>query len=359
MAKALDMAEALAVKTGANEVMTAVRDCKQQMEPISYECLGCKRCWGAEAANLAYAAGADPESLCCDSARNERRRVWPVVAGDYMIGSANARVAVCTLSNAQLPAEIVDIAGGTVAIAGKCETENIGVEKIVLNIVSNPKIRWLILCGTDAEGHWPGSAILKLKEFGVDTGMKVLNTGARRPVLKNLSLVEVSRFREQIEVVSRIGSANPGEIAALTTELAGRELPRLPDWKLESRQVPHITARPPENLKLDKAGFFVVIPDRTNGVIACEHYSCDGVLMTVINGKSADMIASTVVEMGLISQLDHAAYLGRELTKAEMSLKLGIEYVQDRALGDLPEECEKKNSDEGDCSTGRGCSSCH
>jgi dihydropteroate synthase len=33
--------------------------------------------------------------------------------------------------------------------------------------------------------------------------------------------------------------------------------------------------------------------------------------------------------MGLLSRLDHAGYLGRELTKAKLALDLGWNYVQD------------------------------
>jgi hypothetical protein len=42
------------------------------------------------------------------------------------------------------------------------------------------------------------------------------------------------------------------------------------------------------------------------------------------------------VEQGLLTQLDHAAYLGRELAKAEIALKTGSHYEQDAALGILP-----------------------
>jgi len=45
-----------------------------------------------------------------------------------------------------------------------------------------------------------------------------------------------------------------------------------------------------------------------------------------------------VVEEGLVTQLDHAAYLGRELAKAEVALKTGAHYEQDAALGILPSE---------------------
>ncbi len=77
---------------------------------------------------------------------------------------------------------------------------------------------------------------------------------------------------------------------------------------------------------------------RRKGIIACEHYSNDGTLTTVIDGKTANLIASTVVQRGLVSQHDHAAYLGRELARGEMAMKFGVEYTQDRALGEMSTE---------------------
>lgn len=341
MAKALDVAESLAAGIGAGDVLAVVREHKQRMMQIAYECLGCKRCWGAEASNLAHEAGGGTESTCCEDTRIECNQGWPVASGDYVLGSPSAPVAVCTLSDTSLPAMMAEKAGNAVAIAGRCETENIGIEKVVLNIISNPNIRWLILCGADTEGHLPGDAMVRLKESGVDTSMRVHGTAARRPVLRNLSLVEVARFREQIQVIDRIGRADLDEIAELATELADTAAPTLPDWEHQARRVPHVEAKAPERLKLDEAGFFIIIPDHSRGIIACEHYSNDGTLTTVIDGKTANLIASTAIERGLVSQLDHATYLGRELARAEMAMEFGVEYVQDRALGTLPTEQEE------------------
>jgi len=63
-----------------------------------------------------------------------------------------------------------------------------------------------------------------------------------------------------------------------------------------------------------------------NGKIVCEHEN-----VTII-GKTAKEIIDTIIELDLVSRLDHAGYLGRELMKAEMALKLGKNYVQDEGL---------------------------
>ncbi len=60
--------------------------------------------------------------------------------------------------------------------------------------------------------------------------------------------------------------------------------------------------------------------------IVCKHDR-----MTII-GKSAKEIADTAIRHNLLSRLDHAAYLGRELMKAEIAKLLRKNYIQDRDL---------------------------
>ncbi len=56
-------------------------------------------------------------------------------------------------------------------------------------------------------------------------------------------------------------------------------------------------------------------------------------------GSNARDILNTLIDMGLVSRLDHAGYLGRELEKAEVALFFGRSYVQDEPL--MPSSAEK------------------
>ncbi len=82
---------------------------------------------------------------------------------------------------------------------------------------------------------------------------------------------------------------------------------------------------------MDKAGYFVILPLADKKVISVEHYGYDHTLLRVIEGPTARALYKTIVTEGWVSELSHAAYLGRELTKAELSLTHGIKYVQDGA----------------------------
>jgi dihydropteroate synthase len=69
----------------------------------------------------------------------------------------------------------------------------------------------------------------------------------------------------------------------------------------------------------------------TEGLIFAVH-SKDGVADVSIKGLSAKDICDTILQRGLVSELDHALYMGRELSKAEIALKTKRSYVQDEPL---------------------------
>ena len=51
-----------------------------------------------------------------------------------------------------------------------------------------------------------------------------------------------------------------------------------------------------------------------------------------ITGKTAIEIVNTLIKEEFISSLQHAADMGIELNKAEISLNYDLEYIQDKDL---------------------------
>jgi tetrahydromethanopterin S-methyltransferase subunit A len=342
------------------------------MEPIAYDCIGCKKCWGADAiiqlanrfeqvalsecSNDGSDGGTKREHMSTTT-NGPHECSWPPHPGEYIVGNPAGSIAICTLSNRELPQKLIAVAGPDLAIAGRCDTENIGIEKVVLNVLANSRIRWLILCGVEAPGHRAADAFLRLKERGVDPNMRVLESASWRPILKNLSLFDVARFREQIELVNLIGVTAVSKILEAASEVANKPATTLSlqtqdNSNRTASRVKRLKAAAPKTLRLDKAGFFVVLPQAATGVIVCEHYENSGRLAHVIEGPQAALIAATVIECGLLTQLDHAAYLGRELAKAEIALKTGSHYEQDAALGLLPSKNSQRTErcEDLDCS---------
>ena len=55
-------------------------------------------------------------------------------------------------------------------------------------------------------------------------------------------------------------------------------------------------------------------------------------MVEIVKGKTAIEIVNTLIREKFISTLQHAADMGIELHKAELSLKHGFKYIQDKDL---------------------------
>jgi tetrahydromethanopterin S-methyltransferase subunit A len=66
-------------------------------------------------------------------------------------------------------------------------------------------------------------------------------------------------------------------------------------------------------------------------MITVEHYSYNNKLLRTIEGKNSRDIYLTIVSNRWITELSHAAYIGKELEKAELSIQKGFKFVQDGA----------------------------
>jgi tetrahydromethanopterin S-methyltransferase subunit A len=73
------------------------------------------------------------------------------------------------------------------------------------------------------------------------------------------------------------------------------------------------------------------MPSRKDGNILVEHYSYDNKLLRKIEGKNSRDIYFTIINNNWVTELSHAAYLGKELAKAELSVKKSFKFVQDGA----------------------------
>lgn len=108
-------------------------------------------------------------------------------------------------------------------------------------------------------------------------------------------------------------------------------------------------------IELDPSGYFLIYLDREANQICVEHFTnaindrglavdpetgkplnCRGSLKrkptAVFKAKTAKELCIQLFEDSappLLSKLDHAAYLGRELMRAELALAHGEDYVQD------------------------------
>lgn len=140
---------------------------------------------------------------------------WPVINGDYVVGDPESPVAAATLAShiEQIPVD----AGA--AIAGPCKTENLGIEKMMANIISNPNIRFLVLCGSEVQGHITGQSIEALHANGVDPEKrKIVNATGAIPFIENIPDEGIERFQQQLEIVSIIDTEDAAAIQSKIKE---------------------------------------------------------------------------------------------------------------------------------------------
>lgn len=140
---------------------------------------------------------------------------YPPEEGCYLRGNDRSPVAAAVIlrwMREQTPPDIENLVRVAVesgaALAGTLQTENIGIEKIICNIVSNPNIRYPVVCGPESPGHLVGDALLALANNGLDDRRRIIGTEAPTPYLFNVQPEFVQRFRDQITLIDLINEGS-------------------------------------------------------------------------------------------------------------------------------------------------------
>ena len=130
---------------------------------------------------------------------------YPPEEGRYIRGNDASPVAVAIIlcsDGDKIPPEIENLVRAGIesgaALSGTVQTENIGFEKIICNVVANPNIRYLIIGGPESEGHKTGEALI---QNGVDDKMRIKDTFAPHPFPYNLPMAFIKRLQEQLSVI--------------------------------------------------------------------------------------------------------------------------------------------------------------
>jgi len=96
---------------------------------------------------------------------------------------------------------------------------------------------------------------------------------------------------------------------------------RIKDWKMEPK------------------GYFLIAVNKKKKIIRVGYCKFTRLgnspvndMVAEIKGKTAIEIVNTLIREKFISTLQHAADMGIELHKAELSLKYGLKYIQDKDL---------------------------
>jgi tetrahydromethanopterin S-methyltransferase subunit A len=145
---------------------------------------------------------------------------WPVITGEYEVGNPENPVAVVTCGSHIKGADL--LAAGA-AIAGPCKTENIGIEKLTANLISNPNIRYLIVTGMEVKGHITGQAIEAFVKDGIDKEGRIIGAKGAIPFIQNLTPESIERIREQVQAVMMMDTEDMGAITGKIRELVSKD----------------------------------------------------------------------------------------------------------------------------------------
>jgi hypothetical protein len=261
-----------------------------------------------------------------------------------------------------------------------------GIGLLVQSIVARPTIRYLVVCGVDFADS--GRALVALCEQGLTADGTIVGTDTRLAV----DATTVDRFRRQVTLVDLRGCTRAAEVAAVIRALpgvtpaagaAGLSGPTGPrssgavgiaeDVGRGASAAAHVaaagapaadaapsSATPAEGPRRDdsqraadagSAGPSIVIPasrSRTalqpdprgnfliavaaGEIVAAHATTTGGPTGQRFSGGTAAEVYGAILGADLVSRLDHAAYLGAELARAEIALRADVPYRQDSAL---------------------------
>ncbi len=142
------------------------------------------------------------------------------------------------------------------------------------------------------------------------------------------NVAEVRRAREMM-MISKIRSTVPKDLGLDLLILKEKRKVFDPYDKNLEKVARAIHASTKREFKLDPKGFFKIFVDKSE-IVAVLYAGKEPKI--VIKGKTAEEICDEIIERGLISEIEHATYVGRELQKAEIALRTGRGYLQEKEL---------------------------
>lgn len=129
-------------------------------------------------------------------------------------------VSLCTLSSIDLLIKISKLSiMNNLIIAGRLYSENKGIDQMISFCRENPQLKYIILCGKDTKGHYPGNALISLIEHGIDNDRKILKTIAPSPFLCSHK-DDIAVFKKQVSVIDMIGCFDINKISKMVCMLS-------------------------------------------------------------------------------------------------------------------------------------------
>lgn len=255
---------------------------------------------------------------------------WPFVSGRYHVLDVDAPVVVAVAGEEAVAEDLAGVAPLGLSMVALLRTGG-DIERLARNIASNLSIQYLLIVGADAKRKALGNALLVLTDDGGSSDEETASL--LRSLRSKLDEEALRDLSKQIRTIDMLGCDDLDKILARIAQLAAdAKRPNTgfvaPGGGAEEGVERVIAARnmtyasPP-----DKGGDFKI---RVDGkAIVVEHGNSKNGTLRIIEGVTARDICLTLIRNGWVTKLDHAAYLGRELARAEFALNQGLPFTQD------------------------------
>ncbi len=145
---------------------------------------------------------------------------------------------------------------------------------------------------------------------------------------KAMGSVKELRIASEMMMLSKARKSAPKDVGFDLLML--KEKRRKPVMKLHDEEL--IVAKKDEKWRLDHKGCFRIGICEVEGEGDKKIYAKHSPTEKWIVGKSANEVMDTILRLDMVSLFEHASYLSRELTKAELALRLNRNYEQDEDL---------------------------
>jgi tetrahydromethanopterin S-methyltransferase subunit A len=134
-----------------------------------------------------------------------------------------SKVSVCTLSSIDLLIKIskLDLMDNLL-VAGRLHSENKGIDKMINYCVAHPKLKYVILCGKDTVGHYPGDALINLIENGLDRDGRIKGSLSPSPFICS-AIADVETFTKQITIIDMRNCFDTDKISKTVYRLLGKQ----------------------------------------------------------------------------------------------------------------------------------------
>jgi thymidylate synthase len=251
--------------------------------------------------------------------RTEDLREWPLYFRENLsLGDPKSNVGICTLwtKREKVRSKIGD---DRYRVLGNLYSSD-GINYLLRNVLANPAIRYILLCGMDVTGS--GDALISLFREGLAGDRRIKGTEAL--IDENLDASAVELVREGVRLIDLRGPINGDKLGAAIEKLDGRLPPFHPMPLYFPEPEPHVE----------------VFPDNDNVRVIRGRYVADAWVKIVDAVMTFGRVERTEYSINQKEILNLAAVITDEDPERIVFKKwfpFSLEHLQGEA-GDAPEE---------------------